>query len=326
MPTAFDLDICEPQFGWIPDEKGLVAATERQVWHEALGQQISELAADDDDGDRFPWRTFASLQPQLFERDSRTDGLRLKARNQGNAGTCVGAATAQLMTILQLLDITVRKEPERWVGEVSIEWAYAAGRQIANQLGSWDGSTNSWQLSALEKWGVLFQKAYGSIDLTNYSPSRAQQWARSGVPAALKPEAVKHKLLKAYRIRSVDDWWTLLGAGYTVNLCSNWGGTSRRDSDGVMARSGTWAHSMASFFRRKHARRGRLFGVQNSWGSQHAEGGGAATVQPFDMPWGSFYITESEAAWIVKTGEVIAYCDFEGFRKPAAPWGTGHSW
>lgn len=313
--------------GWIPDERGLVTMTEHRQGYEALAASFDQLLEDepDDDGDRYPWRLFLKERPELFAVDPRTNLPRMKARNQGNAGTCVGAATAQDITILKILDIILRGQPEVYKWPVSIEWCYAAGRQIAGQLGNWDGSTNSWQLRALLEWGVLFETKYGDIDLSSYSPSRAQEWARRGTPASLRPTAGETKLLQALRIRSVDQWWRCLGLGYTINLCSNWGGTGKRDAEGVMRRSGTWSHSMASWWRRMSQRYGRLFGVQNSWSSGWAESS-ADTEEPDDMPWGGFYLTEEEAAWVVRTGEVIAYVDLDGFKRPRADWENVHGW
>ena len=313
--------------GWIPDEKGLVRMTEGRPGYEALAGSFEQVLEDepDDNGDRYPWRLWLKDHPHLFAIDPRTNLPRLKARNQGNAGTCVGAATAKGADVTSLNDIYVRGQGEVFQQQASIEWLYAAGRQIAGQLGRWDGSTNSWQLRALLEWGVCWEQVYGDIDLRQYSPKRAQDWAARGVPDSLKPHAAKTKLLTAIRIRSVDQWWKAIGLGHAINLCSNWGGTGKRDAEGVMRRSGEWQHSMLSFWRRMSRKYGRLFGVDNSWSSGWAESS-ADTEEPDDMPWGSFAITEEEAAWIVRTGEVIAYVDIDGFKRPRFDWENIHGW
>ena len=122
-------------------------------------------------------------------------------------------------------------------------------------------------------------------------------------------------LLKSFRVRSVDQWWSLAGAGYPVNLCSGWGGTGYRDNEGYMKRASRWSHSMGNpATRRLHPKRGKSFLICNSWGNGWARKG---SIWPEDMPHGSFWIDESDASWIVRNGEVIAYADFKGgFRKP----------
>lgn len=313
--------------GWIPDERGLVRVTEQRQGYEALAASFDQAIEDepDDNGDRYPWRLLLKDHPELFAIDPRTNLPRLKARNQGNAGTCVGAATAQGITVLSLLDIYLRNHGERYQWPASIEWCYASGREISGQLGNWDGSTNSSQLRALLEWGVLFETKYGDIDLSTYSPSRAQEWARRGTPSSLRPIAGQTKLLQALRIRSTDQWWKAIGLGYTINLCSGWGGSGKRDSEGVMSRSGSWSHSMISYWRRTSQKYGKLYGVQNSWSSGWAESS-SDTEEPDDMPWGSFYITEENANWIVRSGEVIAYVDLDGFKRPRADWENIHGW
>jgi len=296
-------------FGWVPDEDGLQEQTEQRYWYDEAQQQVQALIEADDNEDTFHYRALRQFRPAQYRDD------RLLSLNQGSVGSCVGVATARLIDHLQALDISFRNQSETFCGLTCPEWCYATGREAGGMLGGGDGSTNSGQLKALERFGVLFQQEYQGYDLRKYETGRCRDWGKRGVPEALKAEAVKHKLLKSYRVRSVAEWWSLAGAGYPINLCSGWGGSGSRDSDGYMRKNQRWAHSMGNpGTRRKHSSRGKSFLICNSWGSGWANSG---AIWPDDMPFGSFWIGESDASWIIKNGEVIAYADFEGgFQKP----------
>ena len=309
----------ENSFGWIPDNSGVMRVTERQHWYGEVVDQVQQLVQDDPGGDTFHYRCLFQFKPDEFDSDGR-----LRSLNQGSVGSCVGVATARLIDHLQAMDIAIRRQNETFCDLTSPEWCYATGREAGGMLGGGDGSTNSGQLKALEKYGVLFQRKYGEYDLGKYSVDRCRDWGRRGVPDQLKPEGEKHQLLKSFRIRDVDEWWALAGAGYPVNLCSGWGGVGYRDDEGYMRKSGRWSHSMGNpGARRLHPRRGRSFLVCNSWGSGWAKKG---AIWPEDMPYGSFWISEADASWIVRNGEVIAYADFEGGFSPPYDWGKAIDW
>ena len=306
-------------FGWVPDEAGLEEQTEGRFWYDLASQQVDQLIQDDPGGDTFHYRSLLKHKPQEFDSEGR-----LKALNQGSVGSCVGVATARLIDHLQSLDIDLRKQDETFCDLTSPEWCYATGREAGGMLGGGDGSTNSGQLKALERFGVLFQRVYGNHDLTKYSVSRCRDWGKRGAPDSLKPEAQRHKLLKSFRVRTVGQWWSLAGAGFPINLCSRWGGSGSRDSDGYMRRSQRWAHSMGNpGARREHRSRGRSFLIVNSWGSGWAKSG---AIWPKDMPYGAFWISEADASWIIKNGEVIAYADFEGGFKKPYDWSSPVAW
>lgn len=303
--------------GWIPDEKGVQKLTVQQDHYAQTIQEVEKLCNDDDDSDRFWFQQFGKAFPNLVRNGQVT------ALNQGNVGSCVGNADARMKTVVGVLDVMVRKQAEKiFDAHISAEYAYAIGREVSGQLGSWDGSTNSWVIKGATEVGSVLMIDYpGIVNLSTYSASRCSEWARRGTPQELRPKAEKFQTLKYYRVRNAQEWWSMLGAGYAINLCSSWGGSGSRDADGVMAKRGSWGHSMCSYWRKKHARRGRLFGVQNSWGDSWASG-----PYPDLMPWGSFYITEADANWICQTGEVLATADVEQGFKPDYEWGNGAGW
>tara|TARA_R100000149_G_scaffold37877_1_gene14570 strand:- start:1767 stop:2753 length:987 start_codon:yes stop_codon:yes gene_type:complete len=305
--------------GWIPDNSGVMRQTERQVWYGQAQEEVDRLIKDDPGGDTFSYRYLAKFKPEEYDSNNR-----LNAKNQGSVGSCVGVATARLIDHLQAIDIYLRQDSETFCDLVSPEWCYATSREAAGMLGRSDGSTNSGQLKALQQDGVLFQRKYGVYDLRKYSPNLCRVWGRWGVPDELRVEGAKHVLLKSFRVRSVDQWWSLAGAGYPINLCSGWGGTGYRDSEGYMRKSGRWMHAMGNpAARRLHPKKGRSFLICNSWGNQWAKKG---SIWPEDMPHGSFWISESDASWIVRNGEVIAYADFKGGFTAPYDWGKAINW
>ena len=309
----------ENNSGWIPDNSGVMRVTERQEWYGGAQDQVQQLIESDPGGDAFLYRCLKEFCPDAFDSKDR-----LMALNQGSIGSCVGVATARLIDHLQAIDILVRKDNESFCDPVSPEWCYATGREAGGMLGRGDGSTNSGQLKALEKYGVLFQRKYGDFNLKKYSVELCRVWGRWGVPDELKPEGKEHVLLKSFRVRSVDQWWSLAGAGYPINLCSGWGGTGYRDNEGYMRRSTRWSHSMGNpATRRLHPKRGRSFLICNSWGNGWARKG---SIWPEDMPHGSFWIDESDAYWIVRNGELIAYADFKGGFRAPYDWSKKIDW
>ena len=46
----------ENNFGWIPDNSGVMRATERQEWYGDASDQVLQLMRDDPGGDTFHYR------------------------------------------------------------------------------------------------------------------------------------------------------------------------------------------------------------------------------------------------------------------------------
>lgn len=235
------------------------------------------------------------------------------------AHNCVGNAEARALLYRIVADIARNGDAETWPGAApAADALYALSRDVSGQLGGGDGSTNAWMLKAVTEVGVPLMEKIGSYDLRTYSANRCRDWAKRGVPEAVKDAARKHKVLKAVRIKSVDDLWTFCGTWGAVNCCSMWGGTSRREVGGIMRRSGTWAHSMNLAGRRTWKNQ-RQFCIHQSWGSNWAENCPVNCIEPFDLPWGAFWVTDDDIAWILTRGggEIVALVDWDGV--PSTP-------
>lgn len=167
-------------------------------------------------------------------------------------GDCVGHGSARMKVTTLCCDIAIRGENERWPGmNIASEWEYAVGRVI--QGGgriSGDGSIGIWMAEAWTENGTLFRQPYEvggrSYDLTTYSGSRAREWGnRRGFPGELETIADEHPTSGRYvPVLNFDDAADLIANGYAFSVCSNQGFASRRDSDGFLTPSGSWAHCM----------------------------------------------------------------------------------
>lgn len=170
-------------------------------------------------------------------------------------------------------------------GRLSLEAAKAQALQIATEpiyalsrvevgrgrLGRGDGSIGAWAADAAVKFGNLFRKAYGSIDLSEYSGQRAKQWGApsAGLPDELEPTARQYVVSKAPLVSTSDELLAALYNLYPVPICSQQGFTETRDRDGFCDPRGSWAHCMEVRGVAKVRRAGKtvLAGfIQQSWG------------------------------------------------------------
>jgi len=223
------------------------------------------------------------------------------------SGNCVGNAEALITSTTQAVDIIEKGHPELFKYMGSPEALYAIGREAGNMLGSGDGCYGSAMADGETTIGTLWQTKYGDIDLSDYSVSRCKQYGRSGIPSSLREEALKYKILTAYQVKSVDEAWSLIGAGYAINQCSNIGWNGSRDSEGAIRRSGSWGHSMAIIGRRTTKSGRKLFLIMNSWGDEWTNG-------PLfeDQPTGSFYADYQDVAIAIGQDDVFVKIDVNG--------------
>jgi hypothetical protein len=115
-------------------------------------------------------------------------------------------------------------------------------------------------------------------------------------------------------VKSAEEGWALLGAGYTVNMCSSLGFQGSRDQEGIIRRRGSWSHSMAVTSRRTTQSGARLVLVHQSWGDDWTGG-------PYwqDMPWGSFWIHLEDFDAAIRQGDSFAHARYQGFKPRRLP-------
>ena len=305
-----------PSPGWTPNHAAM------RLWAESvpsgLYAEADALCVGDDNRDALNYRALVKcLQDSGQTGKLARDGeyARLRSRNQGSVGSCVGFGTATPLDVLKAVEI-LSGEPEQWRAMFSADALYAMGRHIAGRLGRWDGSYGSAAARAITEWGTVHELVYGQHDLTSYSAPRAREWARVGVPAEVREAATDHTVRRAILVRNGDTAWSLLGQGYPINCCSSLGFRGSRDAEGIMRRGGSWMHSMAVTSRRTSRGGNRLVLFHQSWGDDWASG-------PYwqDQPLGSFWADLCDLDWACRAGEVIAYAGYNGFIRRDMRWG-----
>lgn len=236
---------------------------------------------------------------------------------------CVGFGTHTAADTTAACDRIRRNSPSAVPALISPEWCYGASREISNTLGRSDGSYGSAAAKAIRQWGVVHQKKYPTVDLTEYDMARCRNWAAVGVPDELKPIAEPHKMLHTTNVKTAQEAWTLIGNGYGINMCSNMGWDGPRDSEGIIKRNGSWGHSMAISSRRTLKSGQRLLLIHQSWGDKWTSG-------PYwqDQPLGSFWAFIEDVEQGLKRGDSFAYASFEGFMPVRTGWDdwTPESW
>lgn len=255
----------------------------------------------------------------------------LPTLDQGNVGACVGFATCRAAAITAAADIFHRQESEEWVADFSPEALYAIGREVAGQLGAWDGSTGAWSVEGLQKIGTLHQLEYestsGKISLLGYDPSRAKSWAARGVPSDLKTVAGEHKFLAAAQVSTIAEAKASLQNGYPLIVCSMISYGRTRDADGFLAASGkNWAHAMcvAAYRAASTGREGFL--ILNSWkADSHSSGWVTGPIWPpesaeYPQPIGSFWVSPQDLLKHLTYGDTWAISGYQGFLRKQLSW------
>jgi hypothetical protein len=158
-------------------------------------------------------------------------------------GDCTSHSTGHGSDLLQCIEIVLGGEASEY-REVSTEAIYAVGRECANMLRSFsgDGCYGAAIVKGMQEIGLVTREMLG--DDGAYSGRRAKQWGRTGMPKSVREMASKYKLGGAALVKTWDELVAALKNGYPVAVCSNYGFTMTRDSQGFCDPRGTWNHSM----------------------------------------------------------------------------------
>ena len=142
------------------------------------------------------------------------------------------------------------------------------------------------------------------------------------MPQAVKAEAGKHKARYVSRITSLEQARDAIANGYGCGGCSGYSFSNRRDEFGHSERTREgWAHAMAwTGFDDTPETVGRyggpLVGVNQSWGRWNSGGWNPAYGPPVI---GMFWIKGRDAAGMIKSGQIMALGDFDGFKRRVLP-------
>jgi hypothetical protein len=234
--------------------------------------------------------------------------------NQQSVGCCVGAGWKHSADACQASAIASGKAFE-WL-PVSVEVIYAGSRvDVGGGRISGDGSMGAWAAKYVSsKGGIVAMQKYASADLSTFSPARARQWGKSGVPADITAAAKQHPVKSCALVKSWADVKRSIQQGYPVAVCSDQGFTMERDATGKARPQGTWNHCMAIIGVRSGASEGGF--VLNSWGDQAHTG----PVWPADAPVAGFWADASVIDRMVSQGDSFALADVEGFPARKIDW------
>jgi C1A family cysteine protease len=105
---------------------------------------------------------------------------------------------------------------------------------------------------------------------------------------------------------SIEEARDALANGYGLSVCSNFGFSSRRDSEGFAKPRGSWSHAMA-WIACDDASRRPGFLVQNSWGVWNSG------PKHHDQPDGSFWIDYGVAARMIRQRGAWVLSNVDGF-------------
>ena len=245
-----------------------------------------------------------------------TGGL-LTPQNQLDVGSCVSMGCERAVNYTLCAEIANGLDSEH--AYMVQEAIYGLSRvEIGNKkLGRGDGSIGAWAAEAVKKYGVLKRGKYlnDKYDLTKYSTSRCRDWGWTGLPDDLEPEAKMHPVKEIVPVKSWEDAKKALVQGYGISVASNQGFKMRRDSNGVCAPSGSWAHQMAlvGFATIDGVEYGR---IDNSWGSESHTG----PVGPGNPGPEGFYAHSKTIESMLKQNDSFAYSGVTGFPKRKLRW------
>ena len=111
--------------------------------------------------------------------------------NQQNVGCCVGCGWKHGVDALLAVQILAGR-PATWK-PVSVEVIYGGSRvEVGGGRISGDGSVGAWAAKWVKDYGVVPMEKFPDADLTAFSPARAREFGRRGVPDALEPLAREH--------------------------------------------------------------------------------------------------------------------------------------
>jgi len=227
-------------------------------------------------------------------------------------GDCVSHSTRNTVDVTRAVEIDIRGESESFECRSATEGIY----QSRGHRGQ--GMTCSGAAKYVHQHGgILLRKNYGVIDLSTYN---ANLGANHKIPDSIYvAEAKKHQVKTISMTTTIEEARDALANGYGISVCSGYGFSSKRDSNGIAARSGGWAHAMAWIACDDTRTRFKemLFLVQNSWGVWNSG------PKVHDQPDGSFWIREKDARGMLAEQGSWVFSDVDGFPARKLPdYGT----
>ena len=217
-------------------------------------------------------------------------------------GDCVSHSTRNAVDITRSVEIDIKGESESFETRSATEAIY----QSRGHRGQ--GMTCSGAAKYVHsKGGILLRRDYGKVDLSKYNSSLG---ANHKIPSSIYiTEAKLHQVKTISMITTVQEARDALANGYAISVCSGYGFSSRRDSNGIAKRGSGWNHAMAWIACDDTNKRFKetMFLVQNSWGKWNSG------PRVHDQPEGSFWIREKDARGMLAQQGSWVFSDVDGF-------------
>ena len=250
-------------------------------------------------------------------------------------GSCVGNGGGQAGMYRNAADIAVG-DREKFVYPPFYLYTYGRSRFYMGAFTKGSGSTGSAMAKAMREDGMFGAFEAGLPEFSGLDNGDGVTWGGgtelawslitngSALQAKWKDVAAKHKFETAQPLQTIDEARSVfrdrLGS---LTIASNWGGMMQVPLQGspgnqrrISKRSGNWAHQMSVIAWEDNPEFGELYYVLNSW-SPTAHGlitlNGDQVADDSGAPAGGFWIKAAELAWIIRTGEVYPFYDYQGY-------------
>lgn len=229
---------------------------------------------------------------------------------------CTSHGTRNAVDISRAYEIDKLGEDEEYVARGATEPIYGA-RGHGGQGMSVDRAVDF----VSKKGGLAVRKNYTDlgIDLSKYDPKDAIVWGRSGgTPERLLSVIKANQIENVSLINSADEACDALSNGFAIVTGSMHSFPSKRDEYGIAKRNGrSWAHCICfgAVTTISDLTNGKVSGDEpyflyiNSWGPNWIAG----PEGKYDIPDGAFWISKSDADFMIKQQQTYAVSNFRGF-------------
>mgnify|MGYP001562348224 CR=1 FL=1 len=297
--------------GWIPHKPRVLAQT-------IYDEQLQDLVKYNDDENALLYKfLYKALEDSKQLTSEEVSTKRLDSLNQGSVGSCVGYGTCRALDVLMAVNAYHRQQLHQiWLSRAHPNAIYAIGRK--DNPGRYDGSTGSWSMEGLAKYGTLHRLKYSSFDLSLPIVAQdARTWANSGLPGDTLKDAAEHKLITFAQINTAAEAKAALQNGYSIIVCSGISYSTHRDENAFAKRTPQgWNHCLCCIAYRGPQSGKEGFLIGNSWGPSWNDG----PIWPDDMPWGSFFITPEDLEVQLRAGDSYALSSYNGFARRKIKW------
>jgi hypothetical protein len=261
--------------------------------------------------DKVMWRKVTEIESFPYSGDVfnfEVQGDNSYVANAIGVHNCVAFGCCRAVEYTMLAEITAGENEE--FRDLCTEVNYGGGRIEVGKgrLGRGDGSIGAWSAEFVKRWGSIDRAEYGKYDLRKYSEERCRAWGASGVPDDLEPEVKKYPISTITLVTTVQEAKKALAAGYGISVASDQGFSYTRDSNGICAPRGSWAHQMCICGYAK-INGATYFRIDNSWGASTHTG----PVGPGNPGPEGFYAAESVIARMLAQKDSFAYAGMKGF-------------